>query len=323
MIVLLTGHRKSGTTLLHRLFDDHKNFNIYPNDFCYFYMFFPSFSEKFKNDKSKAIKRLNLINKIKLIDFCNQHNFNLNNFSKYNKILKSEFNKKNIFNKKILFDIIKKYWISISNMNPKKDFLFKETSQTLYFENYNKMFRNFKMINIIRDPRDNLASILDGYEKYYKIKEKNKNNIIFNFIFTASRDLKFAKIYSKHKNFLNIKYEDLILYPNKTLKKVCEFLRIENKNLNIPTIFGKNFYGNNFKKKIYGISESNIGNWKKRLNANEKSLVNHYFKDPLKTFGYENSNLKTNKLNYLIKFNEDINFRHFFKDYLKVKKPKL
>ena len=77
MIVLLTGHRKSGTTLLHRFFDNTKGFNVYPNDFCYFYMFFPGYAEKYKKNKSAAIKRLININKIKLKDFCKQYNYPL------------------------------------------------------------------------------------------------------------------------------------------------------------------------------------------------------------------------------------------------------
>ena len=32
---ILTGHRKSGTTLLHKLFDGHPDLNVYPVDRCY------------------------------------------------------------------------------------------------------------------------------------------------------------------------------------------------------------------------------------------------------------------------------------------------
>ena len=320
MIVLLTGHRKSGITLLHRFFDNNKDFNVYPNDFCYFYMFFPGYAEKYKKNKSAAIKRLININRIKLKNFCKQYNYPLINLKKNDLLLKNHFKKKDIFDKKILFEIIRDYWTNISNSNSKNHFLFKETSQAMYFEEYNKIFKNFKMINIIRDPRDNLASILDGYDKYYKIKENNRNNIMFNFIFKALNDLKFAKINENYENFLNIKYEDIIFYPKKSLNKICNFLSIEIANLKKPTIFGKPFYGNNFNKKIVGLSKNNIGNWKNRLNKNEQNIINHYFDDFLNVFGYEKTKTKKNHSKYITKFSDDINFRFFFKDYLKIKK---
>ena len=105
MIVLLTGHRKSGTTLLHRFFDNNKDFNVYPNDFCYFYMFFPGYAEKYKKNKSAAIKRLININRIKLKNFCKQYNYPLINLKKNNLLLKNHFKKK--------IYLIKKYYLKL------------------------------------------------------------------------------------------------------------------------------------------------------------------------------------------------------------------
>ena len=67
MLIFLTGHRKSGTTLLHSLFDDHPDIDVYPTDFTFFYSYFPYFTENLKS-KKKLIRRLmhltdNTINK--------------------------------------------------------------------------------------------------------------------------------------------------------------------------------------------------------------------------------------------------------------------
>ena len=65
----------------------------------------------------------------------------------------------------------------------------------------------------------------------------------------------------------------ILFFILKSLNKICNFLSIDIVNLSKPTIFGKPFYGNNFNKKIVGLSKNNIANWKNRLNKNEQILL--------------------------------------------------
>ena len=57
-------------------------------------MFFPGYAEKYKKNKSAAIKRLININKIKLKDFCKQYNYPLLDLKKNDLILKNHLRKK-------------------------------------------------------------------------------------------------------------------------------------------------------------------------------------------------------------------------------------
>ena len=45
-ILLITGHRKSGTTLLTSLFDKSSEFLVYPPDITLLYTFFPNYINK-------------------------------------------------------------------------------------------------------------------------------------------------------------------------------------------------------------------------------------------------------------------------------------
>jgi len=62
VLIFITGHRKSGTTLLHSLFDNHPDIDVYPTDFTFFYSYFPYYTKNLKN-KKKLIERIMLITK--------------------------------------------------------------------------------------------------------------------------------------------------------------------------------------------------------------------------------------------------------------------
>ena len=54
--IFICGHRKSGTTMLTSLFDDHDDLLVYPSDSMFFYKVFPACLNL---DKSENIKLVN------------------------------------------------------------------------------------------------------------------------------------------------------------------------------------------------------------------------------------------------------------------------
>ena len=54
-IILLTGHRKSGTSMLHRLFDGHPTVNNYPVDISLYGLFTENNKFKYIKDIKKKI----------------------------------------------------------------------------------------------------------------------------------------------------------------------------------------------------------------------------------------------------------------------------
>jgi len=55
-IFFITGHRKSGTSLLNKLFDNHEELNVYPTDISILYAFFPQFSERYNKNTKKSVQ---------------------------------------------------------------------------------------------------------------------------------------------------------------------------------------------------------------------------------------------------------------------------
>lgn len=78
-----------------------------------------------------------------------------------------------------------------------------------------KTFPDSKVIHIVRDPRDVIPSLV----------KRGHNNISAAMTWLSS--ISSIQSLRNHRNFLEIKYEDLILHPEDTLRKVSLFLDIE------------------------------------------------------------------------------------------------
>ncbi|WP_440694009.1 sulfotransferase family protein [Candidatus Pelagibacter sp. HIMB1695] len=314
-IIFLTGHRKSGTSLLHRLFDDHPHINLYPDDFTFFYSYFPYYTDKYKNNKKELINRIVKIysNLIKFKKYNN--NYNSLNIAKSIRCLKKSLLNINLLSKYEVFNTIISEWSKLNKKISNGPLIVKETSQSIFFHEFKNFFPKFKMVNIIRDPRDNFASIKSGLKKYYEKFGEDNISSLTSTIFRARQDLISAKLNEKNKSFTNIKYEDLTLKPKETMRKLCRFLDIEfTNNLINPTIFGEPYLGNNFNKKIYNIDKSNVKNWSKRISKEECCVIEYFLHDAMNIWGYKLKYKLDESEKYYSKFYEKLNSKYFFKN---------
>ncbi len=309
--IFLTGHRKSGTTLLKSLLDGHPKISSYPTDLTLMYSYFPHVKFQ-KHTKKKLIQKICEIvsNSFKLVD--DYVDLNKQNFSKFEIHLKKKLNSINLLSEKQVIQTVLKSWSFFFEKEKKNYLLLKETTQSMNFKILQKIFGNIKIIQIIRDPRDNFSSLKSGFDKYYKKIGYTEEDILLSAIFRMKNDLKFARILKNKRFFLCIKYEDLVKNTKKEIKKIFSFLKLDHKNFEVkPTILNKRFYGNNFKKKLYKISNENVNNWHSRISKKEEDFINFYLEDEIKYWKYpieKNYNLLNVKKTY-----ESINSKIFFK----------
>jgi hypothetical protein len=149
-------------------------------------------------------------------------------------------------------------------------------------------FEDSKIINIIRDPRDVMSSMRAAkWNKFFDLKRRlteYKYNIL---VCTNS---------SYSSNVLNIKYEDLVCHPEKTLSDICAFINIkfssdviqkfyQQDNLNF-NISNEPWKKNNSKP----LDAKNVFKWKFNPNSFENKFVNWYCRLEIKKLGYEGLN---------------------------------
>ncbi|MDB4654896.1 sulfotransferase [bacterium] len=288
--ILITGHRKSGTTLLHKLFDGHPELNTYPVDISLLYGFLASRSkytneQDIKNRINHVIKKSTISLREKILLGIGRE-FNSEEFCECFWESTSPGNLTDAFS---IIEAISSSWCRYSQSDPKKPFLLKETSQSIFAYRLIANSIPLKIIQIIRDPRDNYAAIKAGSSYYYTMGE-GQNEALASLINRSRMDLRCAAefIKLKHTWFKAIKFEDLASKPIESMKTLAEFCCISfTADLLTPTILGADFSGNNHDGKLFdGVSSANVSRWKERISDHEASIIEFWMRDVMLEWNY-------------------------------------
>ena len=171
------------------------------------------------------------------------------------------------------------------------------------------MYPNGKAINVIRDPR----SVLASFKKHTYNPEPAYIGAIFNCYDSMQKSIAYQKKYKK--NFLLIKYEDLVLKPKKILRKVFDFLNVSNNNISLDKSKWIDSYGNKWRfnsefmedNDEFDIQKS-IHRWKGNLDKFEVSLCEYINNDLMKHYDYkiDKKNFEKNEIINYFKKNKKI-----------------
>jgi len=282
---------RSGTTLLARMLNSHKNITLASDPFS------PIFKE-FRNEIIKK-KQNNIFDTNAPLD---DYYFNQSQNDIFHKIQESSFDlpltilsnteliqkiksharpysPKIIDNLDLLsysnFSMLLKEGMEIINKSYGNKYTqivgLKEVWTNEFSSLFVNNFNDAKVINIVRDPRAVVASNFANSNHRYPIT----------FLCRQWRKLSSLAwyFYAQNDNVLLIKYEDLILKPDQTTEKICKFLNIEyDLALLSPDKFvdglGKKWKQNSsYKKNSNGFDASSINKWLQILDPNQIKLI--------------------------------------------------
>ena len=294
--VFVCGHRKAGTTLLINLLDGIQNALVYPDDSGFFYMFYPKFmSEKISSEEKlfrineriihknlgEVIKRQNVDEYIKLKLFVKQQKMSeifINSKQEVNDLTD------------ILTLFIESFRSAFYSESEPSFWIEKTTCSEIYAQELKKKFPLAKFINIVRDPRDNLASLLSGWDKRYQYFNADKNYLVKSMLERGHLCMQMAMDNQQAigSDYLLVHYEKLVTDPEAELQIISDFLDIELCDILFePSTFGYRWSGNNFDGTNFsGISSANIGRWEDRMSRDYAKLIEYHFKDLMSFFGY-------------------------------------
>lgn len=297
--VFICGHRKCGTTMLVSLFDSSEGSIVYPDDSGIFYMYFPRYVDgKFSRDE-KLDRLTNYLIKDHLTEILSRPlqskkisqdlDKKCKNF--YNSV--KSFQKKDFDFKEILIFFIKCFAESFyPERSNAKVWIEKTTSTEIYANELSEIFPNAKFIHLLRDPRDNWASLKSGWEKRYVNYNDDIRRLKQSMIERGRMSMELAKYNLTtigDDRYKVVRYEDLTLNPEIEIKKLASFIDIPfSENLLKPTIVGLPWKGNNFSGiNFHKPSKENVGRWKDRIDDEEAMLIEYHFKEVMEYFGYE------------------------------------
>ena len=296
--IFICGHRRSGTTLLVALLDDHPQLNVYPDESKFFYLFYPkvaqsgmSREEKIEHiiEKHFAFFKDVLATKTHAPPGYIDHTEMANEFRHY------IVSRKKVQWHDYLQGMICAYaHVSLQDMTSVVGWVEKTTSSEIFASDIDQAFRDAKFIHIVRDPRDNYSSLKSGWEKRYRHLDDSsdiedlRESCIMRGLLGMKMGILNQQVLGK-KKYRIIRYEDVVKHPEETLNKLSAFLNIDyHPSLLVPTICGLPWKGNNFEGKQFdGIRSTRVGQWKNRIGSEEAALMEFHFSEMMTRFNYE------------------------------------
>ncbi len=292
----ICGHRKSGTTLLLCLLDNHPELLTFPVDSAFFYGYYPAFDTADYTDQQKTERMAVFVaNKleIELFNLSEKDrkdlHFPLNEMRGDIRAFAAKSDKKP---RDMLISLMRAYRKHFTGSEKAVRWVEKTTSSEIYAARIREWFPKAKFIHVIRDPRDNWASLKSGWNKLYYRFNDSPARLMQQMIERCGLGMEFARRNANRfgpEVYKIIKFEDLTANPEKELREICDFLQISfSESMRIPTVCGKLWKGNNFSgRRFVKPSAVNAGRWRERISGKEACLIEFHFGSLMKYFDYE------------------------------------
>lgn len=290
-VIFILGCHKSGTSLLRSLLDGHSDLIVFPKETHFFqyagYGIKYPLRESWPNEMSNKEFIEGMVNGVKEENYGNDPYSDNPGFRSYNiELFREELTQLQIETPSQRIDsYFKALYKSLTGINfpDDKRIVEKSVESAEHVPWLRSMYPKSKFIHIVRNPYVTLASLRRSKSKFsrYPIMSPLIKSI-YNSTFHLFQNKQLIKEY------MVVRYEDLISYPTKIMKKIAVFLNINYETILLqPTINGEAWNGNSsMNVKFTGISNVLSEKWLSDINSIEIRLINKYLKPLLKEYGY-------------------------------------
>lgn len=306
--LFLTGAPKTGTTLLLALFDSHPQVFAFPFELKYHKLF----NSVSKDNLGNLFELNNLFLKKSKITLLK------------NQVYEDPYNTGNLTFKHVDFNRLKNYLYKLPKKKYKRNEYFLELAFSLmeglnekrklfkyliekpgnhvlnYIEQVFNDFPTSKIIHVIREPKDSLASTKLAVKKYRGVwGDYDPVQVIKN----IKKSFDVVRHYYTNERYMVIKYEEIVLNTKKTMHLLAEWLGISyTPSLQEPSILGHPWTGNSSSDQSFSsISKNPIGRAQGVLNQKEIDFIELILRDDYKFFNYplEKKKFSSMKIIYL------------------------
>lgn len=184
-------------------------------------------------------------------------------------------------------EIFQKF-IENNNLNHPRYFAMKAGGKLLYFYNLLKSnFKNFAIINIVRDPRGVASSLMNSNHVYFNTGKKMGNNDPIRIAKNWQKDLrKVNKLRKENAPIYDVKFEDLCLEPTNVVSNLLLKLNIEpdwDESVTLKLAEREK----SLHRLIFGSGDKNrVEAWKKELRKEHGLVIEMYLKKHINDFHF-------------------------------------
>lgn len=291
--VFLLGAHKSGTSLLRSIFDGHPDLFVIPFETHYFQNMHYWVDCNYRMERPETLTEEELKRRfVSRLKAMNEADDRIGDVPIEFKIDVEEF--RVAFQDAITnMDDQKRFELYINALHRSlyskdlpagKRVVEKSVEHAEFAQFLKKMFPDAKFIYIIRNPYANAVSL----RKYKTIRSRfplmvRLLSTLYNSYYYLYRNRQLIK------DFLVIRYEDLLTDPSKKISEMADFLEIRNSDrLFKLTKFGRNWKGNSSEGRVLeDFDTSRIDAWQTSISPMEIRFLNTLFHFVFKDFGYE------------------------------------
>ena len=176
----------------------------------------------------------------------------------------------------------------------KKIFCEKSPQHLKHINEISLLYPDAKFIYMLRDGRDTVSSML---------KMPWRSPSLIENIESWLRYIKLGEAAQRHfpsDRLLSLRYEDLLLEPEKSLRLVCDFIGVEYEDSLLSDSNSESIFANweaDWKHKAsQEIDPSRIGVWREELDPDAAAIVNNLLGSSLERLGYRLSGESRHKL---------------------------
>lgn len=283
----IIGRPRSGTTLLSALFDAHPNVKIPPE-----FPIFLSLIQRFKNVRRWDEQRIHTF-----VDHIYQNNV-FNHRTLENLKIDRETLTHNLLDtgsEATLADLLKVFNYSTYSIFHKEKILQvgdKNPLYSIYIKRFIRVFPDARFICITRDYRDNFISMKNLAD--LKLEAPVLTLQVARWRFVAREFLTYKQRYPNR--FFLVKYEDIVLKQEETIRAVCNFLQIPydpsvfdffKKKKETLATYPKEIIERIHKSLMNPINQGRMGLWKKELTPRQVKIADQVAGKYARIFGYE------------------------------------
>lgn len=310
--VFVCGHRKSGTSLLVNLLDSHSQLSVCPFDLTIFYGYFPN-EDRFDDHEKRS--------RLQSVIFENWvHEMSANKYVDISTLEKSFFQTcRNQYDISTVFHALLESFQQVTKQKDRKYRISKETSLEMHATTISDISPGCKFIHVVRNPLDNLASLLSGLDSYYSSFDDDYLSLLHSIIDRVGLGLRCGIAntdYFGKDRYMFVRYEDIVQDTSNTLNTISDFIGVPFDPVCLqPSVLGHQTPGNSFvNRQQFKVTDERIGTHKKQLSPKTSSFVCLMLAELMKKFDYHvNTDVNTETLQLASYYYDYVNKKnHFF-----------
>jgi hypothetical protein len=296
--IFIGGHRKSGTTLFSSLLDHHPHLYVYPGESAFFYKYFPIFDRpdvSLEQKEARVFEALlpELAGTVRAWMSPEGREESVFDLDRAIKLYRENIAMTHRRTSDYYATLVQTAWeLLVEDKDQKQAWVDKTTSIEIYADTLFTWYPKAQFIHILRDPRDNYASIKSGWEKEYQKYFDSHERLLQSVIDRAKLGMQIAERnllkYGERQYFI-LRFEDLVSQPQKIMEQVCAFLNIPfRESLLTPSFGGVPWKGNSFTNQSFSdISARNVNRWRAGIKDHEAKVLEYYFSGLMEKYGYQ------------------------------------